>query len=332
MRKTYIIAEAGVNHNGDLKLAKKLVDVAVDAKADAVKFQTFKTEKIVTKSASKAAYQNANEKQSSTQFEMLKKLELSHPDHHELFAYCEKRQIQFLSTPFDLESADFLCKLGVPIFKIPSGEITNLPLLKKIAGFKKSVILSSGMSTLDDIQNALEVLRKYGCSKEDISVLHCCTEYPTPFNAVNLNAMQTIREKFNVKVGYSDHTRGTSIPIAAVALGAQIIEKHFTLDKNLAGPDHLASLDPAELRYMVQEIRNIELALGDGLKLPAEVELKNMQVVRKSIVAAKKIKKGEIFSEENLTVKRPGTGISPLHWDEFIGRPATKDYEEDELL
>jgi len=330
--KTLIIAEAGVNHNGSFELAKRLVDAAANAGADYVKFQTFKAEKLVTETASKADYQKENtNKNNESQLEMLRKLELSFNEFIQLSEYCKEKNIGFLSTPFDLETIDFLEPL-IPFFKVPSGEITNYPYLKKIALFGKPVIFSTGMCTVEDIRNALNVLTANGLSKSDISVLHCNTEYPTPMQDVNLNAMISIREEFGVNVGYSDHTLGIEVPIAAVALGAKIIEKHFTLDKNMEGPDHIASLDPLELSEMIFAIRNIENAMGTGVKEPSESELKNTSVARKSIVASKKISKGEVLSEFNLTVKRPGTGISPMKWEFVIGKEATRDYLPDELI
>ncbi len=332
-KKTFIIAEAGVNHNGSFELARKLIDVAVDAGADAVKFQTFNAEKVVSKYAPKAEYQKKTTTADESQLEMVKKLELDKVAHEELLAYCRTRNIQFLSTPFDLESIDLLNKLGLEIFKIPSGEITNLPYLRKIGALKKEIILSTGMANLGEIEAALDVLTGAGAELKDITVLHCNTEYPTPFEDVNLRAMLTIKAAFpGVQVGYSDHTLGIEIPIAAVAMGATVIEKHFTLDKNMEGPDHRASLEPDELKVMVHAIRNIEKALGNGIKKPSPSELKNKPIARKSIVATRNIRKGEPFTEENLTVKRPGTGISPMRWDEVIGRKAEKDYQEDEEI
>ena len=331
--KTYIIAEAGVNHNGCLKLAQKMIDVAVDAGADAVKFQTFKAEKVVSRYAPKAEYQKKTTGADESQLEMVKKLELDEVAHKELLACCRSRNIQFLSTPFDLESIDLLNKLGLEIFKIPSGEITNLPYLRKIGALKKEIILSTGMSDLGEIENALNVLTGTGTKLKDITILHCHTEYPTPMKDVNLNAMQTIKYAFpGIHVGYSDHTEGIEVPIAAVAMGAAIIEKHFTLDKNMEGPDHKASLEPDELTAMVKAIRNIETALGTGIKKPSSSELKNKTIARKSIVAARNICKGESFTEENLTVKRPGTGISPMRWDEVIGQLVQKDYKQDDMV
>jgi N,N'-diacetyllegionaminate synthase len=331
--KTFIIAEAGVNHNGSLELAKKMIDVAVDAGADAIKFQTFKAEKVVSRYAPKAEYQKQTTTADESQLEMVKKLELDAAAHQILINYCESKAIRFLSTPFDLESIDLLSKLGLEIFKIPSGEITNLPYLRKIGALKKEIILSTGMSDLGEIENALDVLTGAGTKLKNIIVLHCNTEYPTPMQDVNLKAMLTIKAAFpGIHVGYSDHTEGIEVPIAAVAMGATIIEKHFTLDKNLPGPDHKASLESDELTAMIKAIRNIETALGTGIKKSSDSELKNKPIARKSIVAAKNIQKGESFTEENLTVKRPGTGTSPMRWDETIGQRANKDYQLDELI
>lgn len=326
----FIIAEAGVNHNGNIDLAKRMIDVASEYNVDAIKFQTFKTENLVSKMAKKAKYQNNTTDQNESQFDMIKKLELDIETHKELIEYCKNKKIMFLSTPFDLESIDLLNDLGLEIFKIPSGEITNLPYLEKIGKLKKKVILSTGMSTLDEIESALNILRENGT--KDITVLHCNTEYPTPMGDVNLNAMNTIKEKLNVEVGYSDHTLGIEVSIAAVSMGAKVIEKHFTLDKNMEGPDHKASLEPNELKQMVECIRNIEKAMGDGIKKPSKSEMKNIDIVRKSIVAIKKIKKGEIFTEENIYIKRPGNGISPMKWYEVLGTIATRDYNEDDLI
>ncbi len=330
MKKVFIIAEAGVNHNGSIELAKKLIDKASEAGADAVKFQSFKAEKLLTKNAQKAQYQEMTTGNEENQFEMIKRLELGYKKHEELINYCKSKNIMFLSSPFDLESIDLLNNLGLEIFKIPSGEITNLPYLRKIGSLKKNVILSTGMSTLGDIEKALEILRESGTT--DITVLHCNTEYPTPMKDVNLNAMNTIKESFKVEVGYSDHTLGIEVPIAAVALGATVIEKHFTLDKTMEGPDHKASLEPEELKDMVRCIRNIEKALGDGVKRLTESESKNINIARKSIVAGRYIKKGEVLTEENLEIKRPGNGISPIRWNEVIGKVANRDYEEDEMI
>ena len=330
--RTFIIAEAGVNHNGSIDIAKKLIDVAAETGADAVKFQTFKAQRLVCKSAAKADYQKKTTDADESQFDMIKRLELNEDAHRELICYCKNKNIIFLSTPFDLESIDLLNNLGLEIFKIPSGEITNLPYIRKIGRLKKKVILSTGMADLEEIGNAINVLTEYGMRKDDITVLHCNTEYPTPFEDVNLVAMLTIRDTFKVKVGYSDHTLGIEAPVAAVALGATIIEKHFTIDKNMKGPDHKASLEPDELKAMVHAIRNIEKALGNGIKKPSRSEMKNIQVVRKSIVAAKDIKKGETFTGDNITVKRPGTGISPMKWDGIIGKAAIKDFAENEFI
>lgn len=333
MRHTLIIAEAGVNHNGSLELAKRLIDAAADARVDYVKFQTFKAENLVTKSAKQAEYQKKNIGDgNSSQYQMLKNLELSQADHEVLIEYCKQKGVRFFSTAFDLESIDYLASLNLPLLKIPSGEITNYPYLRKIALQGKPVVLSTGMCDVTDIKNALDVLIKFGLTKGQITILHCNTEYPTPFEDVNLRAMLTIKEAFGIKVGYSDHTRGIEVPIAAVALGAEVIEKHFTLDRNLPGPDHKASLEPDELKAVVRAIRNIEQAMGDGEKKVTVSEGKNIAIARKSIVAAHPIKKGEILSEENLTVKRPGTGISPMRWDEIVGTIAIRDYNEDELI
>lgn len=324
---TFIIAEIGVNHNGSIELAKRMVDEIVLCGCDCAKFQTFKSENLVNNEAKMAKYQKENLKNNLTQLEMLKKLELNKEDFIELKKYCEIKNIMFLSTPFDLESCDFLNSLGMEIFKIPSGEITNLPYLRKINSFKKDVILSTGMANLKEIREALKILKD--CK---VSILHCTTQYPTPYEDVNLKAIETLKKEFNLPVGYSDHTQGIEVPIAAVTMGAEIIEKHFTLDKNMEGPDHKASLEPEELAQMVISIRNIEKALGDGVKQPKKSEISNIEIARKSIVAKCDIKKGEIFSENNLTTKRPGSGISPMKWDEIIGKIATKDYFEDEII
>ncbi|MDR3594099.1 N-acetylneuraminate synthase [Clostridium sp.] len=330
MNKVFIIAEAGVNHNGSIELAKKLIDVAVEAKVDAVKFQTFISEKVISQNAKKAKYQIEVTGIEESQLEMVKKLELSFKQFYELKKYCDTKPIMFLSTPFDLESIDFLNQLDMKIFKIPSGEITNYPYLKKVGKFNKKVILSTGMSYLKEIEEAIKALRENGTT--DITVLHCNTEYPTPFEDVNLNAMNTIKEKLNVEIGYSDHTIGIDVSIAAAAMGAKVIEKHFTLDKNMNGPDHKASLEPSELKEMVRGIRNVEKAMGSGEKTPSKSEIKNLNIVRKSIVANKFIKKGEEFTEENLTCKRPGDGLSPMRWEEVIGKIAKKDFYEDEMI
>ncbi len=325
----YIIAEAGVNHNGSFELACRLVDAAKEAGADCIKFQTFKAEKLVSKDAGKAAYQQEMTGGGSQQ-DMLRKLELSFDEFLRLKEYCEKKEIRFLSTPFDFESIRFLESLDMPFWKIPSGEVTNLPYLVALAKTGKPVILSTGMCTMKEIEAAIQVLKENGT--EDIRLLHCNTEYPTPFEDVNLNAMKTMREAFGCEVGYSDHTRGIEVPIAAAALGATVIEKHFTLDRTMEGPDHKASLEPDELAAMVQGIRHIEKALGSGIKEPSPSEKKNIAVARKSIVASRPIRQGEVFSEENLAVKRPGTGISPMKWNDVLGNRAKRDFEEDELI
>lgn len=328
----FIIAEAGVNHNGDIKVAKKLIDVAVDAGADAVKFQTFKAKNIVSVYAEKANYQKETTDNNESQFQMIQKLELDYSAHQELIDYCNFKNILFLSSPFDIESINVLNNLGLSIYKIPSGEITNLPYLEEIGKYNKNVILSTGMATLEEVRNALEILIKGGTSKENIIVLQCNTEYPTPYKDVNLKAMLTIKEALNVEVGYSDHTKGIEVPIAATAIGAKVIEKHFTLDRNMPGPDHKASLEPDELIAMVSAIRHIELALGHGRKEPSQSEIKNRDIARKSIVAKTKIYKGEIFKVENLAIKRPGNGISPMFWYKIIGKEAQKDFNPDELI
>lgn len=327
----FIIAEAGVNHNGSLKLAQKMILKAGEAGADAIKFQTFKSERLVSTFAEKAAYQikntgNINE----SQLEMVKKLELSFDDFRELQDFSKEKDIQFLSTPFDLESIDFLNQLDMPFWKLPSGEVTNYPYLVKIAQTHKNIVMSTGMCTLDEIGEAFAVLRANGSGK--IALLHCNTEYPTPMEDVNLKAMETLKKEFNTPIGYSDHTKGIEIPIAAVAMGATIIEKHFTLDRNMEGPDHKASLEPSELKVMVQAIRNIEKAIGTGDKKPTPSEIKNMAIARKSIVASQPIKKGEVFTEQNITTKRPGTGISAMRWRQVLGQKATRDFAEDELI
>ena len=333
MKRTLIIAEAGVNHNGDIAKAKALIDKGAEAGVDYVKFQTFKASNLVTKQAKRAAYQDKNTQDNDSQYEMLKKLELSETVHQELIDYCTKKGVQFLSTGFDFESLEFLAGLGITIAKIPSGEITNLPYLRKVATLFTEVILSTGMATITEIKDAIKVLTDNGVSKDKITVLHCNTEYPTPMEDVNLKAMLHIHRELGVPVGYSDHTLGIEVSIAAVALGATVIEKHFTLDKTLPGPDHKASLEPEELKAMVMAIRSIEKAIGgSGLKEVSKSEAKNKAIARKSIVATKTIKKGDMFSAENLTVKRPGTGISPMQWDEVIGKTAKKDFEEDDLI
>lgn len=334
MQKTLIIAEAGVNHNGDLNLAKKLVEIASEAGADFVKFQSFKSEEVVSLDAPKAKYQleNAQDK-AETQFEMIKKLELNKNAHLELLAHCQKCGIAFLSTPFDLPSIALLDELGLEIFKIPSGEITNLPYLKAVGALRKKVILSTGMSDLGEIKAALQVLIKQGTKESHISILHANTAYPTPFEDINLLALKTLQKEFpRHKIGFSDHSLGIACPLGAVALGASIIEKHFTLSKNLAGPDHKASLEPNELKAMVQGIRELEKAMGNGEKKRTKSEKENLKITRKSLVARCAIKKGEIFDETNLTTKRPATGISAMRYDEFLGKAANKNYAKDELI
>ena len=330
--KVFIIAEAGVNHNGSLDLAKKLIDVASESGANAVKFQTFKAEKLVSKNAQKADYQKQTTNKTESQFDMIKKLELDMDTHKELIAYCETKNIMFLSTPFDHDSIELLNDLGLEIFKIPSGEITNLPYLRHIGKLNKKVILSTGMANIGEIEDALDILICAGTKKENITVLHANTMYPTPMEDVNLKAMVTIGNTFDIAFGYSDHTLGIEVDIAAVAMGASCIEKHFTLDKTMEGPDHKASLEPNELNAMVKAIRNIELALGSSAKKPSKSESPNIQIARKSIVALKNIKQGETLSEENITVKRPGMGINPMRWDEIVGSIANKNYKEDELI
>lgn len=332
MNRTFIIAEAGVNHNGSIDVAKRLIDIASEAGADAVKFQTFKAERMVSRYAEKAAYQKVTTGVRESQLDMIKKLELDVSAHWELMSYCCAKNIMFLSTPFDHDSIDMLAGMGLEIFKIPSGEITNLPYLRHIGSFGKKVILSTGMADMGEIEDALDVLRESDTTLNQITVLHANTEYPTPMGDVNLKAMNTIGRAFNVAVGYSDHTLGIEVDIAAVALGARVIEKHFTLDRNMDGPDHKASLEPDELRAMIRAIRNIEDALGNGVKKPSKSELKNMAIARKSLVAGKSIAKGECFTAENIAVKRPGNGISPMMWDRILGEIAQKDYKEDELI
>ena len=328
----FIIAEAGVNHNGNVELAKKLIDVASEAGVDAVKFQTFQAEKLMSKNAQKAEYQKKNTDVQESQFAMIKKLELDLEMHKKLMAYCQEKKIMFLSTPFDLESITMLDDLGLQIFKIPSGEITNLPYLRAIGALKKEVILSTGMATMDEVGVALRVLIDAGTLQKNITILHANTMYPTPMQDVNLRAMPNIGKTFDIAYGYSDHTLGIEVDIAAVAMGASVIEKHFTLDKRMQGPDHKASLEPDELHAMVQSIRNIEIALGSKIKQPSPSEIPNIEVSRKSIVALQPIKKGEILTEYNLTVKRPAGGISPMQWDELMGEIAQKDYEVDEFI
>lgn len=332
INRTLIIAEAGVNHNGDIALAKKLIDIAAEAGADLVKFQTFKADKLATRTAKKADYQSESTDSKESQYEMLHRLELTLDMHKELIAHCAMRNIGFFSTGFDIESLDLLAGLGQNSFKIPSGELTNLPYLRHVGRIAKSVILSTGMANMGEIEAAINVFEQAGILRSDITVLHCTTEYPTPMHEVNLRAMHSIQKAFDVAVGYSDHTSGIEVAIAAVTMGASVIEKHFTLDRNLAGPDHKASLEPNELKAMVAAIRNIEIALGDGIKQITPSEARNKQVARKSLVASRVIKAGETFTNANLTAKRPGTGISPMRWDEIVGHTATRDFLVDELI
>ena len=333
-KRTLIIAEAGVNHNGSIELAKKLVEKAKEAGVDYIKFQTFKASKLVTKAAKQAEYQQKNiGKEGDSQYQMLKKLELSPEEHEILIDYCKELGIKFFSTAFDFDSIEYLHSLNLGLWKIPSGEVTNYPFLKRIAAYNEPTILSTGMCDMDDVGAAVDALYRNGLSKENLILLHCNTEYPTPFEDVNLKAMDALRKEFDVEVGYSDHTKGIEVPIAAVALGASVIEKHFTLDRNMEGPDHKASLEPDELKAMVSAIRNIEKAVGgDGTKHVSESEKKNIAIARKSIVAACDIKNGEVFSEQNLTVKRPGNGISPMKWEKIVGLTAKKDFSEDDLI
>jgi N,N'-diacetyllegionaminate synthase len=330
--KTLIIAEAGVNHNGSLEMAFELIDAASDAGADVVKFQTFKAEKLVTQSAAKADYQLGTTDVKETQFEMIKKLELSYDMHLKLISKCKEKGIRFSSTGFDTSSVDVLIELGVDFLKVPSGEITNLPYLRHIASKNLPIVLSTGMATLKEVEESLKILEVSGANRNQITVLHCNTEYPTPMEDVNLNAMLSLKEELGVNIGYSDHTLGIEVPIAAVAMGSTVIEKHFTLDRCLDGPDHAASLEPDELKQMVKSIRNIEKAMGEGIKKPSNSEEKNISIVRKSIVASKEIKVGDEFTADNLGVKRPGTGISPMQWDEVVGKVALKDFDPDELI
>ena len=331
-KRTLIIAEAGVNHNGDISLAKQLIDVAAAAGADLVKFQTFNAGRLVTRTAKKANYQKQTTDSAESQHEMLSRLELTEAMHLELIAHCKMQNIGFLSTGFDIESIDLLSNLGQECFKVPSGEITNLPYLRHIGQLEKKIILSTGMSTMGDIESAIEILENAGTPRAKITVLHCTTEYPTPMVEVNLRAMHSIYAAFGTAVGYSDHTQGIEVSIAAVAMGAVVIEKHFTLDRNLSGPDHKASLEPEELNAMVAAIRNIEVALGDGIKRLTDSEFRNKSVVRKSLFASREIKTGELFTAENITAKRPGTGISPMEWDRVLGRSARRNFLADELI
>lgn len=330
--KIKIIAEAGVNHNGSLKEAKKLVDCASDAGADYVKFQSFIADDLAIKLSPKASYQKIGTKKNETQHEMLKKLELSENDYLTLKKYCKKKKIIFLSSPFSIKSFNFLNKIGIKTIKIPSGEIDNLPFLKHIGSFKKRIILSSGISSLKEVSNAVKILNKAGTPKNKITVLHCNSEYPTPFKNVNLNAMNTIKHKIGVEVGYSDHTLGHIVPVAAVALGASIIEKHFTLNKKNRGPDHKASLSPSELREMIKKIKDTEKILGSNIKKPSKGELKNKKIVRKSIFAKIKIKKGDVFSNKNISTKRPAIGLSPKNWDKVIGKRSKYNFKVDQPI
>lgn len=330
--KTIIIAEVGVNHNGDIDLAKKLIKEAAESGADYVKFQTFRAKNIVSVDAPKAEYQKNNTEKNESQYEMIKKLELTRSNHEDIIKECRLNKIGFFSTAFDEESFDMLVEFGLDFIKIPSGELTNLPLLRYMTRLGKPVILSTGMACLGEIEAAIEVIEASGTSRNKITILHCTTEYPTPMVDVNLHAMVSMKKAFGVEIGYSDHTPGIEVPIAAVALGARVIEKHFTLDRSLPGPDHKASLEPNELRAMVEGIRNIEVALGDGIKRPSLSEIKNRPIARKSIVASRHIQAGEIFSSENLAVKRPGTGVSPMCWDDVLGRPAPRSFQPDELI
>lgn len=331
-KKVFIIAEAGVNHNGSIELAKKLIDVAADSGADAVKFQSFRANMLVGVSAEKAEYQKKTSGENESQYQMLKRLELDQSEHQILIDYSRANKIQFLSTPFDSYSVDMLNNFMIPIFKIPSGEITNLPYLKHVGKLNKDVILSTGMAEIFEIADAINILTSSGLKRERITILHATTEYPCPIHEVNLRAMETIKKTFDLKVGYSDHTIGIEVSLAAVALGACVIEKHFTLDRSMDGPDHKASIEPDELKAMVNAIRNIERALGDGVKKPSQSELKNIGVARKSLVAFVDIKKGEIFSEDNICAKRPGYGVSPMRWNEVIGKTACRDYAIDEQI
>ena len=331
-KKVVIIAEAGVNHNGDVNMAKQLIDAAAEAKADYVKFQTFQSNKVISSFAEQASYQYKNTGIKESQLEMVQKLELSRQDHQLLLDHCKKTNIKFFSTSFDLPSTRFLRKLNLGLFKIPSGEITNLPYLSLIGGYNTEIILSTGMADLGEIEQAIRVLEKNGTERNKITLLHCTTEYPAPFEEVNLKAMNTLREAFGTEVGYSDHTEGIEVAIAATALGASVIEKHFTLDKSLPGPDHKASLDPVELKKMVYSIRLIEKSLGDGRKEPSQSEIRNKSVARKSLVAKKLIKKGDKFTRNNIAIKRPGNGISPMKIDDVLGRKAIRTFTTDEMI
>ncbi len=327
---TLIIAEAGVNHNGDISLAYKLIDAAKEAGADIVKFQTGIPELVTSRYASKAEYQKVTTDKEESQLDMIRKISLKHEDFISIKAYCDKAKITFLSTPFDIPSINFLSTLDMKLWKIPSGEITNYPYLVEIAHTGNDIFLSTGMSTMDEVGNAYRLLKENGSG--DITLLHCTTEYPAPFDSVNLSAMLSMQKEFGCRIGYSDHTTGIEIPIAAVAMGATVIEKHFTLDRNMEGPDHKASLQPDELKNMIRAIRNVEKSIGNGQKMPSEVELKNMAIARKSIIASKNIRAGEKLTDENITTKRPGTGIDPMKWNDVIGTYAIRDFAEDELI
>ena len=332
LRSTLVIAEAGVNHNGDLETSLSLVDAASSCGADIVKFQTFTADQLVTQDAAKAEYQKVKTSSTETQFEMLRKLELSHSDHLAIIEHCQERGIGFLSTGFDIGNIDMLVDLGMNRIKVPSGEITNLPYLRHIGGLGLPTILSTGMADLEEVRNALDVLLDYGSSKSDVTILHCTTDYPAAMGDVNLQAMVTMRDAFGVKIGYSDHTLGYEVAVAAVSLGAVVIEKHLTLDRESAGPDHAASLEPEEFANMVRAIRNIEIALGDGIKRPQSSEFANMAVARKSLVASERIQEGEAFTSMNISAKRPGSGLSPMLWDEIIGQKATREYAPNEMI
>jgi len=332
LSKVLIIAEAGVNHNGDMELAKKLVDAAADAGADYVKFQTYKTDALLLETAEKAGYQKKIMGESENQYEMLKKLELCENNHVVLIEHCESRNVKFLSSPFDLDSIDLIAKLNLDFIKVPSGEITNFPYIRKVGGAGKKILLSTGMSNLGEIEAALNLMVDSGADMDQISVMHCNTEYPTPPKDANLRAISTIQNAFNVKVGYSDHTLGVEAAIAAVSMGATVIEKHITLDKNMSGPDHMASMDPEDFKQFVQCIHNVEAMLGGGLKRPSQSEKKNITIARKSIVASKAISKGEPFGEGNLTTKRPGDGVSPMRWNDVVGKVAHREYSVDEKI
>lgn len=330
--RTIIIAEAGVNHNGSLETAKKLIEAASDAGADYIKFQTFSAEKVVLKNAGQAEYQKKNLGKDTSQYELLKKLELGKEDHRLIIGYCQSHSISFFSTAFDMDSIDFLISLNIPVWKVPSGEITNLPYLKKIGSLSKPVFLSTGMATLGEIEDSIEILENSGTNRDLITILHCTTEYPAPVEEVNLKAIVTIGDAFKVKIGYSDHTEGIEIPLAAVAMGACVIEKHLTLDKNMEGPDHKASIEPDEFKKMVDGIRKIERAMGNGIKRPSASEIKNKVIARKSIIASTLIKKGDLFTAGNLSTKRPGDGLSPMLWDTVIGSEARRDFQPDEQI